>query len=148
MDGKLDGRAYLIAKLGERGLSRRRSLRVLNHLFKEIEGALARGKEVEFAGGRLLREERSLLSRRLYSEGDWPAYWPLWTVIWVPHWETLVRLVGLEEARKQALDWFIDAVFTKEYLAWERAERKQAAESRKQSRRKFGKGPKKPPAKW
>lgn len=137
MDGNLGGRAYLIAKLGERGLSRRRSLRVLNHLFKEIEGALARGKEVEFAGGRLLREERSLLSRRWYN--DWPTSWPLWTVIWVPHWETLVRLVGLEEARKQASDLFIDTVFAKEYLAWERAQRKQAAESRKQSRRKFGK---------
>jgi hypothetical protein len=145
MDGNLGGRAYLIAQLKERGLSRRRSLRVLNHIFREIEQALARGEEVEFAGGRLLRAAPWRLSRRWYNEEDWPADWPLWTVVWVPHWEMLLRCLGPEEAQKKAFDLFFDVVFMKEYLSWERAERKRAAESRKQSRRKFGKGPKKAP---
>ena len=59
---------------------------------------------------------------------------------WAPHWETLVRIVGVEEARKRAWDFNFDNVFIREWQAWERGERKREAERRKQSRRKFGKG--------
>lgn len=53
MEPKVLGRAYLVKKLGERGLSRRDSVRVLNFLFSEMNLALARDEEVEFAGGKL-----------------------------------------------------------------------------------------------
>ena len=79
MDKDLGGRAYLVKKLGEHGLSRRRSLRVLNHMFREINRALARGEEVEFAGGRLLRVDPAKLSRSRYNEENWFAHWRLWT---------------------------------------------------------------------
>ena len=72
-EGKnLGGRSYLIAKLEERGLSRRRSLRVLNFLFKEMKQALARGEEVEFAGGKLQRVER-YFSKSWNFVDDYPA---------------------------------------------------------------------------
>ena len=48
-------RALLISKLGEHGLSRRRSLRVLNFIFEEMKRTLARDEEVEFPCGKLLR---------------------------------------------------------------------------------------------
>jgi lambda repressor-like predicted transcriptional regulator len=37
------GRAYLVAKLQERGLSRRQSVEILNLIFLEISKALKRG---------------------------------------------------------------------------------------------------------
>lgn len=49
----LAGRAYLQAQLLKRGFSRRRSLRVLNFIFREMSAALARGEEVEFPFGKL-----------------------------------------------------------------------------------------------
>jgi len=136
MDENL-GRAYLIEQLKKHDYSRRRSLRVLNCLFREINEALARGEEVEFAGGRLVRVDPASVCRLDYV--DWPAHWPRWTVKWVPRWETLVGLVGVEEAQKRALDFLFDEVFIGEWQAWERGERKRAAENRKQSQGKFGK---------
>jgi hypothetical protein len=107
MNANIGGRGFLIEQLGGHGLSRRRSLRVLNYMFKQIKRALARGEKVEFAGGRLLRVDPAKVNRSRYNEENWPAHWPLWTVIWVPHWETLIRLVGREEAQRKAEDWRI-----------------------------------------
>ncbi len=45
------GRAYLVAQLRERGLSRRWALRILKVVFDEMNQALARGEEVEFPFG-------------------------------------------------------------------------------------------------
>jgi nucleoid DNA-binding protein len=42
------GRAYLVAKLQERGCSRRQSVEILNLVFREMSKALKGGKKVEF----------------------------------------------------------------------------------------------------
>ena len=122
MNSDIGGRAYLIKKLGERGLSRRRPLRVLNHIFREIRRALARGKEVEFAGGRLVVTERDGV--RACPGAEYPAAWDYWTVEWVPHWETLKQLVGPEGAEKEASSFFFDKLFMKEWHEGYRAKRK------------------------
>src|SRR5881392_768788 len=49
------GRAHLVKKLEEHGLSRRGAVRVLNVMFKEMKEALARGETVEFPWGKLER---------------------------------------------------------------------------------------------
>lgn len=54
----LGGRAYLKSKLGERGLSRRRSVSILNNVFEEMGLALRRGEWVEFPFGYLKAERR------------------------------------------------------------------------------------------
>jgi hypothetical protein len=69
---------------------------------------------MEFAGGRLTRCERDGIG--LFSGGDWPAHWQYWTVKWVvPRRESLVRVVGVEEARKRAVDFLFDEVFIQEW---------------------------------
>ena len=57
MEGKPKnlGRAYLVDKLRERGLSRRDSVRVLNVILEEMAKALRRGERVEFPLGALRR---------------------------------------------------------------------------------------------
>ena len=65
-DGKLSmedkpknlGRAYLVGKLRERGLSRRDAVRILNAGFDEMIKALQRGKDVEYPFGSLVRVKR------------------------------------------------------------------------------------------
>lgn len=47
------GRAYLVGKLRDAGLSRRKSLQFLNCIFEEMGQALRAGKEVDFPLGRL-----------------------------------------------------------------------------------------------
>ena len=106
----------MIAKLEERGLSRRRSLRVLNFLFKEMKQALARGEEVEFAGGKLQRVERHF-SKSWDVVDDWPANRQPYTVEWVPSWEGLKRLLGPEDAEKNAPEFSSDEAFVKAFLA-------------------------------
>jgi nucleoid DNA-binding protein len=49
------GRAYLIDKLRERGLSRRDSARIVRFVFDEMTKALKRGESVEFPLGTLRR---------------------------------------------------------------------------------------------
>jgi nucleoid DNA-binding protein len=51
----LGGRAYLVGKLMERGLSRRDAVRILNVIFREMGRALRRGEDMEFPFGRLKR---------------------------------------------------------------------------------------------
>lgn len=47
------GRAYLVAKLQERGCSRRQAVEILNLIFREMSEALRSGKKVEFPFGYL-----------------------------------------------------------------------------------------------
>jgi len=55
----LGGRAYLVAKMGELGISRRRAVAILNGVFGEMGLALARGGEfVEFSFGYLKAVQR------------------------------------------------------------------------------------------
>jgi nucleoid DNA-binding protein len=49
------GRAYLVSKLSELGLSRRDAVRILNFVLYEIAQALRRREPVEFPFGSLLR---------------------------------------------------------------------------------------------
>lgn len=46
---------YLVRRLQERGLSRRRSVQILNFVLDEVTAALARGEDVEFPFGSLIR---------------------------------------------------------------------------------------------
>ena len=52
-------KGYIIRKLCERGLSRRRSVQILNSILDEVAAALARGEEVEFPFGSLQRVHHS-----------------------------------------------------------------------------------------
>ena len=54
----LRGRAYLVGKLREWGLSRRQAVRILNAILAEMKKALRRGREVEFPFGKLKRVRR------------------------------------------------------------------------------------------
>jgi len=58
------GRAYLIDKLRERGLSRRNSVRILNFVLDEMTQALRRGEKVEFPFGTLLRVRHQHAKKR------------------------------------------------------------------------------------
>jgi hypothetical protein len=66
----LGGRAYLVGKLGEIGVSRRLAVRILKLVFEEMGLALRRGEYVEFPFGYLKAEKR--LSRRWQAIGDEP----------------------------------------------------------------------------
>jgi nucleoid DNA-binding protein len=63
MEGKPKnlGRAYLVDKLRERGLSRRDSVRIVEFVFDEMANALKQGEFVEFPLGVLhrVRHQRS-----------------------------------------------------------------------------------------
>jgi len=63
------GRAYLVEKLRERGLSRRQAVRILNEIFLEMSEALARGEDVEFPFGYLTRVDRRVF---MNCELQWP----------------------------------------------------------------------------
>ena len=52
------GRAYLIAEVRRRGLSRRGAKRILNFLLEEMSRALARNEAVEFPFGWLERIQK------------------------------------------------------------------------------------------
>jgi len=134
-DGKnLGGRAYLVAQLKKRGLSRRRSLRVLNFIFEEIRRALAQGEEVEFAGGKL-KQARKSFGEKWDTCDDWPANRQPYTVEWAPSGKTLKRLLGSEEAAEMASEFCTDDNFAREHLAEMTAERRRV---KKSSRRKAG----------
>src|ERR1700757_3208342 len=78
----LGGRAYLISKLQERGLSRRGALRVLNGIFEAMKAELARGRAVEFPLGKLKRKKKRF-GQRWDDYDDWPANRRRYTVEWV-----------------------------------------------------------------
>ena len=63
----LGGRAYLVGKLRERGVSRRDAVRILNVIFGEMGLALRRGEYVEFPFGYLMPEKR--VSQRWEARG-------------------------------------------------------------------------------
>ena len=75
------GRAYLVAELRKRGVSRRLAVRILNLVFREMSQALARGKEVEFPFGKLRRVRRHF-SADWDRADDWPANRQGYTVEW------------------------------------------------------------------
>jgi|SRR5580658_8483685 hypothetical protein len=58
------GRAYLVEKLRERGLSRRDSVRILNAILGEMTMALKRGERVEFPLGALRRVQHQHTKKR------------------------------------------------------------------------------------
>ena len=66
MEGKPKnlGRAYLVDKLRERGLSRRDSVRILNVILEEMAKALKRGERVEFPLGALRRVRHQRTKKR------------------------------------------------------------------------------------
>jgi hypothetical protein len=53
--GNILNKEYIIRKLCERGLSRRRSVQILNFILDEAAAALARGEDVEYPFGSLKR---------------------------------------------------------------------------------------------
>jgi len=54
-EGNTLNKGYIVRKLRERGLSRRRSVELLNSILDEAAAALARGEDVEFPFGSLQR---------------------------------------------------------------------------------------------
>ena len=58
------GRAYLVDKLRERGLSRRDSVCILNIILEEMAKALKRGERVEFPLGALRRVRHQRTKKR------------------------------------------------------------------------------------
>jgi hypothetical protein len=65
------GRGYLVAKLQERGCSRRQSVEILNLVFREMSKALKGGKKVEFPFGQL-RKVRADRSLNVNFWNEWP----------------------------------------------------------------------------
>jgi hypothetical protein len=53
--GNTLNKGYIVRKLRERGVSRRRAVRLLNSILDEVAAALARGEDVEFPFGSLQR---------------------------------------------------------------------------------------------
>jgi hypothetical protein len=53
--GNILNKGYIVRKLCERGLSRRRSVQILNSILDEVAATLARGEDVEFPFGSLQR---------------------------------------------------------------------------------------------
>ncbi len=66
------GRAYLVVKLRERGLSKRDSVRILNFIFAAMAKTLKRGGVVPFPFGKLKRVKRHF-HRWWDHVGDYPA---------------------------------------------------------------------------
>src|SRR5450631_4287004 len=66
------GRAYLVGKLQARGLSRRRSVLIVNVILSRMIHALKRGWEVEFPFGKLKRVKRHF-GKWWDAIDDWPA---------------------------------------------------------------------------
>jgi hypothetical protein len=73
------GRAYLVKKLRERGLSYRHSVRIVNFIFAEMAKTLKRGGVVPFPFGKLKRVKRHF-SKWWDHVGDPPANSSLYTV--------------------------------------------------------------------
>lgn len=73
------GRAYLVKKLQERGLSYRRSVRIVNFIFAEMAKTLKRGGVVPFPFGKLKRVKRHF-SKWWDYVGDTPAHKSIFTV--------------------------------------------------------------------
>ena len=92
MGRNLGGRAYLVSKLGKRGLSRHRAVRILDLVFGEMGLALRRGEYAEFPFGYLNAVKRA--SQRWEAIGDQPM-----RPYFVEHWldeEGELRLDGGE----------------------------------------------------
>lgn len=77
----IGGRGYLVRKLGERGLSRRQAVHILNAIFAEMKKTLRRGGSVEFPFGKLVRVRRHF-SKYWNGVDDWPAHQQPYTVAW------------------------------------------------------------------
>jgi len=74
------GRAYLVGKLQARGLSRRRSVLIVNVILSQMIHALKRGREVEFPFGKLKRVKRHF-SKWWDAIDDWPANRDPYTIV-------------------------------------------------------------------
>jgi len=69
---RIAGRAYLVAKLREHGLSKRRAVRILDAIITAMSKELKRGREVEFPFGKLQRVKRHF-GQWWDEQDDWPA---------------------------------------------------------------------------
>jgi hypothetical protein len=78
----LGGRAYLVQKLEERGVSRRRAVAVVNAILECMIKALRRGEDVKFPFGKLTRV-RKRFGASWDDYDDWPAHRQPYTVEWV-----------------------------------------------------------------
>jgi hypothetical protein len=74
------GRTYLVGKLQARGLSRRRSVLIVNIILLRMIHALQRGMEVEFPFGKLKRVKRHF-SKFWDTIDDWPADRDPYTIV-------------------------------------------------------------------
>ena len=119
----LGGRAYLVSKLRERGISRRQAVEVVNAILDAMIMALRRGKDVEFPFGRLSRVKRQFGARWDHDD-DWPAHRDRYTVKWIPNWEDLKQLLGPEAAEEEVAAYAFDPTFIKAYLMEQKARRR------------------------
>ena len=123
------GREYLEKRLRKQGLSRRRSVKILDAIFGEMSAALARGEQVEFPYGKLTRV-RKHFGRWWDAVDDWPANREPYTVEWELSPEGWEQLCGpLEKGERDYLD-----------TVWEAPEpEKRERRGRKKSGRLIGK---------
>ena len=108
---RLVGRAYLVFRLGELGISRRQAVEVVNAILDVMIMALGRGRDVEFPFGRLSRV-RTQFGARWGNHDDRPAHRDPYTVQWIPSWEGLKQLLGPEAAEQEAGEYMFDLRFS------------------------------------
>src|SRR4051812_35433093 len=105
----LGGRAYLVAKLGERGYSRRMAVRILNLVFREMGLALRRGEYVEFSFGYLKAEkgwrwEAPLTIEHIPDDEGWKLLEGETRLPWAPGWSRKVDKRSLVYRWDRALE--------------------------------------------
>ena len=122
-DRSRGARAYLVSKsVADLGLSRRRSVSVVNAILEAMVKALARGRDVEFPFGRLSRVRQYFDAHSHTLRG--PARY---TFEWIPSWAGLKELLGPEGAEAAAGEFMLDGAFLKAYLAEQSARRRTRA---------------------
>ena len=92
------GRSYLVGRLRDQGLSRRRAVLVVNVILSRTIHALRRGREVEFPFGTLNRVERHF-SEFWDSVHDSPANRSPYTVEYELNREGFRVLYGNQESK-------------------------------------------------
>jgi hypothetical protein len=72
-------KGYIARKLRERGLSRRRSVQLVDFILDEVSAALACGEDVEFPFGSLQRAHHRILNTFKIADAHWAprSFWVL-----------------------------------------------------------------------